>query len=157
MSLSKVKEYLKKYKMDNRIMEFDTSTKTVSEAAHNLNCDPERIAKTMSFDINDNYIVIVTSGDMKIDNAKYKKEFHTKAKMVKYELVESLIGHEPGGVCPFGLNENVLIYLDISLKKFNTVYPACGSSNSAIEVSISELEKIVPFVKWIDVCTKKTN
>lgn len=152
MSLVRVKEYLKKYNLDNRIMEFDVSSATVSKAAIAIGCKEEEIAKTMGFIVNDKGIVIVVAGDKKIDNSKYKKEFHTKAKMVPFDMVEGLLGHEVGGVCPFGLNDGVLVYLDISLKNFDYVYPACGSHNSAIKLSLDELEKASNYVKWVDVC-----
>ncbi len=152
MSLVKVREYLKKYNMDDRIMEFDVSSATVREAAIAIGCKEEEIAKTMGFLVNDKAIVIVVAGDKKIDNSKYKSEFHTKAKMVPFEMVESVLGHEVGGVCPFGLNDGVLVYLDISLKKFDYVYPACGSHNSAIKLSLEELENASNYVKWVDVC-----
>ena len=152
MSLVKVKEYLKKYNMDDRIMEFDVSSATVSEAAIAIGCKEEEIAKTLGFIVNDKAIVIVVAGDKKIDNSKYKKEFHTKAKMVPFDEVENILGHEVGGVCPFGLNDNVSVYLDVSLKKYDYVYPACGSHNSAIKLSLEELEKASNYVKWVDVC-----
>ena len=155
MSLVKVREYLKKYNMDDRIMEFDVSSATVREAAIAIGCKEEEIAKTMGFLVNDKAIVIVVAGDKKIDNSKYKSEFHTKAKMVPFEMVESVLGHEVGGVCPFGLNDGVLVYLDISLKKFDYVYPACGSHNSAIKLSLEELENASNYVKWVDVCKER--
>ena len=151
MSLIKVKEYLKKYNMDNRIIEFDTSSATVSLAAKALNCKEEKIAKSLSFKTKDKVILIVVKGDSKIDNKKYKNEFKEKAHMLPFDEVENLIGHEVGGVCPFAVNSNVEVYLDNSLKKFDTVFPACGSHNSAIEVTIEELEKTTNFIKWIDV------
>jgi prolyl-tRNA editing enzyme YbaK/EbsC (Cys-tRNA(Pro) deacylase) len=138
--------------LDKKILEFETSSATVELAAETLNCVPGRIAKTMSFLVNDNPILIVLAGDIKIDNSKYKTEFHTKAKMVPFNDVENLIGHNIGGVCPFAIKENVIVYLDESLKRFETVYPACGSSNSAIELTIEELEKYSNYNKWIDVC-----
>ena len=152
MSLVRVKEYLKEYNLDNRIMEFDVSSATVSKAASALNCREEEIAKTLGFLVNNNGIVIVVAGDKKIDNSKYKKEFHTKAKMIPFDMVEDVLGHEVGGVCPFGLNDGVLVYLDISLKKFDYVYPACGSYNSAIRLSLEELERASNYIKWVDVC-----
>ena len=151
MSLIKVKEYLKKYNMEDRIIEFDTSSATVSLAAKALNCKEEKIAKSLSFKTKDKVILIVVKGDSKIDNRKYKEEFKEKAHMLPFDEVESLIGHEVGGVCPFAVNPNVEVYLDNSLKKFDTVFPACGSYNSAIEVTIEELEKTTNFIKWIDV------
>ncbi len=110
------------------------------------------IAKTLSFLVDDKPILILAAGDSKIDNGKYKAEFHTKAKMIPFDLVEQLIGHAVGGVCPFGVNEGVAIYLDASLKRLETLYPACGSSNSAIKLSVDELERITPYEKWVDVC-----
>jgi len=152
MSLLKVKEYFKKYNMEDRIMEFPVSSATVKEAAVALGCEEEKIAKTMSFIVNEKPIVIVTAGDQKIDNAKYKSEFHIKAKMIPFNEVKTLIGHEVGGVCPFAVNEDVDVYLDESLKRFEIVYPACGSHNSAIGLTIQELEKTSNYLKWIDVC-----
>ena len=151
MSLIKVKEYLKKYNYDDKIMEFDLSTATVEEASRELKCTPGEIAKSLSFIVNDDVIVIVVKGDNKIDNHKFKETFHVKAKMIDSDSVEELTGHTPGGVCPFGLNDNVKVYLDISLKKYEYVYPACGSANSAIKLSIPELEKLSNYVKWVDV------
>lgn len=151
MAIDKVKEYFKKYNMDNRIQEFDTSSATVELAAKALNCEPKRIAKTMSFIVDDKPILIALAGDTKIDNSKFKNEFHTKAKMIPFEEVENVIGHAAGGVCPFGINEGINVYLDESLKRFETVFPACGSSNSAIELTIEEFEKTSKYIKWIDV------
>lgn len=151
MSLIKVKEYLKKYNYDDKIMEFDLSTATVEEASKELKCTPGEIAKSLSFLVNDEVIVIVVKGDNKIDNHKFKETFHVKAKMIDRESVEKLTGHIPGGVCPFGLNDNVKVYLDVSLKNYEYVYPACGSTNSAIKLSIPELEKLSNCVEWIDV------
>ena len=131
---------------------FEVSSATVKEAAEAINCKEEEIAKTLSFIVDDNAILIVVAGDSKIDNSKYKAEFHTKAKMIPFESVEDMVGHAVGGVCPFGVNENVKIYLDNSLKRFETIYPACGSSNSAIKLTLQELENITNYQKWIDVC-----
>lgn len=155
MSLIRAREYLKKYGMENRIMEFPISSATVQEAAKAINCDEDLIAKTLSFLVDDKPILIVISGSSKIDNSKYKLEFKTKAKMIPLDSVENLIGHAVGGVCPFGINDDVAVYMDESLKKHEKVYPACGSSNSAIELSITELEKITNFIKWVDVCKNK--
>ncbi len=152
MSLLKAKEHLQKYGLENRIMEFDVSSATVSEAARVINCKEEEIAKTLSFIVDDKPILIVVSGDCKIDNSKFKTEFQTKAKMIPFDNVEELIGHAVGGVCPFGINENVDVYLDNSLKRFEIVYPACGSSNSAVKLTLDELKKISNYKKWIDVC-----
>ena len=117
-----------------------------------LNCEEKEIAKTLSFLVNDEVILIVVEGDKKIDNAKYKAEFNTKAKMIPYDDVENYTGHKPGGVCPFGVKENVKVYLDESLKRFDIIYPACGSSNSAVKLTIAELEKTSNYEKWVDVC-----
>ena len=152
MSIIKVKEYLEKYNLDDKIMEFDESSATVKEAAHAIGCLEKDIAKTLSFLVDDNPIIIVVRGDTKIDNSKYKKEFHKKAKMVSYDMVEEIIGHKAGGVCPFGVNDNVKIYLDETLKSLEYFYPACGSSNSAIKLDKDTLEKIVKYEKWVDVC-----
>lgn len=152
MSFLKAKEHLKKYGLDNRVMEFDVSSATVKEAAEALGCEEKDIAKTLSFIVDDKPILIVVAGDSKIDNSKYKAEFHTKAKMIPFDNVEKLIGHAVGGVCPFGINEGVLVYLDVSLKKLERIYPACGSSNSAVKLNLSELEKSSSYQKWIDVC-----
>jgi len=124
----------------------------VELAAEAIGCEPERIAKTLSFLAQDKAILIVVAGDAKIDNRKYKEEFNEKAKMIPAEDVETKIGHAPGGVCPFGLNEEVDVYLDISIKRFSTVYPAAGSGNSAIELDLTELEKYSNSKKWVDVC-----
>lgn len=152
MAIEKVKEYFKNYNMDHQILEFDVSSATVELAAEALHCEGKRIAKTMSFIVGEQPILIVTSGDTKIDNAKYKHFFGAKAKMIPGEEVEEIIGHAIGGVCPFAINENVKIYLDESLKRFETVFPAAGSSNSAIELTIPELEKYSNYLQWIDVC-----
>ena len=152
MSLLKAKEHLQKYGLENRIMEFDVSSATVSEAARVINCKEEEIAKTLSFIVDDKPILIVVSGDCKIDNSKFKTEFQTKAKMIPFDNVEELIGHAVGGVCPFGINENVDVYLDNSLKRFEIVYPACGSSNSAVKLTLDELKKTSNYKKWVDVC-----
>ncbi len=157
MSLNKAKEHLKKYNLENKIMEFPVSSATVKEAALALNCSEAEIAKTLSFIVDDNPILIVTSGNQKIDNSKYKEEFHTKAKMIPFDNVESIIGHEVGGVCPFGINNNVTVYLDESLKNFNVIYPACGSHNSAVKLTIEELEKASNYKKWINVCKNSNN
>lgn len=121
-------------------------------AAKALHCEESRIAKTLSFHIGEKVILIVAAGDAKIDNAKYKAQFGTKAKMLSFDETEPLVGHAVGGICPFAVNEGVEIYLDTSLKRFSTVFPACGSSNSAIELSLQELEEYSGFIKWIDVC-----
>lgn len=152
MSIDKVKNYFKEYKIENNIIELSTSTATVKEAAESLGTEECRIAKSLSFIVEDKPIIIVVAGDAKIDNSKYKGYFHNKAKMIPFEEVNNLIGHNPGGVCPFAINEGVTVYLDESLKRFDYVYPACGSSNSAIKLTIEELEKYSNYTTWIDVC-----
>lgn len=152
MAFDKAKEHLMKYGMEDRVMEFDVSSATVGEAAKAVGSSEGEIAKTLSFLVDEKPILIVVAGDCKIDNAKYKAYFHAKAKMLPFESVEELIGHAVGGVCPFGINEGVGVYLDESLKRFEIVYPACGSSNSAVRLNIAELEKTSEFKCWIDVC-----
>lgn len=152
MAIERVKEYFKQYGMEQKIQEFDVSSATVELAAQALDCEPCRIAKTLSFFADGQPILIVTAGDTKIDNPKYKAKFGTKAKMMKPDETEQIIGHAIGGVCPFAVNDGVDIYLDESLKRFDTVFPACGSSNSAIELTIPELEQYTPFAEWVDVC-----
>lgn len=152
MAIEKVKAYFKEYGLDTKIQEFDTSSATVELAAQALGCAPERIAKTLSFKIGESAILIVAAGDAKIDNAKFKAQFQTKAKMLTPEEAEAMVGHAVGGVCPFAVRENVSVYLDVSLKRFAAVFPACGSSNSAIELTIAELEQYSGYKEWIDVC-----
>ena len=152
MAIEKVKEYFRKYGMEDRVQEFNVSSATVELAAEALHCEPCRIAKTLSFMVRKEPVLIVAAGDAKIDNPQYKAQFGTKAKMLTSEEVENLIGHAVGGVCPFAVNDGVNIYLDASLKRFRTVFPACGSSNSAIELTIEEMEKYSGFMAWIDVC-----
>ena len=152
MAIEKVRAYFDQYGMADRVREFDVSSATVELAAQALHCEPYRIAKTLSFLVDGHGILIVAAGDAKIDNPKYKAQFGTKAKMLTPDEAETLIGHAVGGVCPFAVNEGVTVYLDNSLKRFETVFPACGSSNSAIELSIEELEKYSGYTAWIDVC-----
>lgn len=152
MAIEAVKEYFSKYGIADRIRELDDSSATVELAALALGCEPCRIAKTLSFSVNGRPILVVAAGDAKIDNPKYKTQFGVKAKMLSPDEVESLVGHAVGGVCPFGVKEGVTVYLDASLKRFETVFPACGSSNSAIELTIPELEQYSGFVSWVDVC-----
>ncbi len=152
MAIDKAKEYLKQFGLDSKVQEFDVSSATVELAANALGTAEERIAKTLSFKLADKAILIVCAGDAKIDNKKFKAEFRTKAKMIPREEVEEIVGHGVGGVCPFGVNKGIDIYLDESLKRFESVFPACGSANSAIELSIAELEKVVELKKWLDVC-----
>ncbi len=148
----KAKEHLKKYGMDGLVSEFDVSSATVGEAAIAVGVSEGEIAKTLSFIVDEKPILIVVAGDVKIDNAKYKVKFHAKAKMIPFENVEELIGHAVGGVCPFGINDGVTVYLDDSLKRYEIVYPACGSSNSAVKMTIAQLEKASEFTEWVDVC-----
>lgn len=155
MSFNKVYEFFKEKGLAHRVMEFDESSATVELAAQAIGCEPARIAKTMSFLIDDKAILIVTAGNVKIDNKKYKAYFHTKAKMIPWDDVEGYIGHAPGGVCPFAVKEDINVYLDTSLKDFDTVYPAAGSSNSAVKLTPDELYTLSGAIDWIDVC--KTN
>lgn len=152
MSIEKAREYLNAHGMADKIQEFTVSSATVELAAQALGVEGARIAKTMSFKIGDDAILIVAAGDVRIDNRKYKDSFHTKVKMLAPDEVEELIGHAIGGVCPFGIKENVTVYLDESLKRFKTVFPACGSSNSAIELTIPQLEELSNYTQWVDVC-----
>lgn len=152
MAIEKVKDYFSKYGISDRVQEFDVSSATVELAAQALGCEPCRIAKTLSFLVDGHAVLIVAAGDAKIDNPKYKAQFQTKAKMLTPDEAEALVGHAVGGVCPFAIKEGVTVYLDESLKRFSMVFPACGSSNSAIELSIEEMEKYSGFVSWIDVC-----
>lgn len=152
MTIENVKAYFKQYHMENRIQEFTVSSATVALAAEALHCAPCRIAKTLSFLVNGQPVLVVTAGDAKIDNPKYKAQFGVKAKMLSPEETKALVGHAVGGVCPFAVNDGVTIYLDVSLKRFQTVFPACGSSNSAIELTIAELEQYASYTAWVDVC-----
>ena len=152
MSIQRVKDYFRALGMEDRVLEFDVSSATVDLAAQALGCAPCRIAKTLSFQVEGRPILIVAAGDAKVDNPKYKAQFGTKAKMLTPQEAEELVGHAVGGVCPFAVNEGVTIYLDESLKRFETVFPACGSGNSAIELTIPELERYSGYQCWVDVC-----
>jgi prolyl-tRNA editing enzyme YbaK/EbsC (Cys-tRNA(Pro) deacylase) len=152
MSIEKVRAYFQQFGMENRILEFSVSSATVELAAQAVGCAPQRIAKTLSFMVGEKPILIVAAGDAKIDNPKYKARFSQKARMLSFDQAAELIGHAVGGVCPFAVNDGVTVYLDESLKRFETVFPACGSSNSAIELTIPELEQYSGYVSWIDVC-----
>ena len=152
MAIEKVKEYFARFGMEGRVREFAVSSATVELAAKALGCEPCRIAKTLSFMLGSGPILIVAAGDAKIDNPKYKAQFGAKAKMLTSDEVEALIGHGVGGVCPFAAKEGVAVYLDESLRRFETVFPACGSANSAIELTIEELERYSGFSSWVDVC-----
>lgn len=152
MSIEKVRSYLAQYGIQDRIREFSVSSATVELAAQALHCEPCRIAKTLSFLVGETPVLVVAAGDAKIDNPKYKAQFSAKAKMLTPEQAEILIGHAVGGVCPFGVQPGVAVYLDVSLRRFQTVFPACGSSNSAIELTIPELEQYSGYTAWVDVC-----
>ena len=152
MSIEKVKEYFAGCGIADRVLEFEVSSATVELAAQALCRQPARIAKTLSFHVGDGVVLVVTAGDARIDNPKYKARFGAKAKMLAYEEAEPLIGHAVGGGCPFAVNPGVQVYLDESLRRFDTVYPACGSANSAIELTIPELEQYAKPVGWVDVC-----
>ncbi len=152
MSIEKVREYFRKYNLEDKILEFDVSSATVELAAKALNVVPARIAKTLSFKQEEGCILIVCAGDVRVDNKKYKAYFHTKARMLSPDEVLEYTGHAIGGVCPFGVSNTVKVYLDESLKRFTTVFPACGSSNSAIELTPEELFKYSSALAWIDVC-----
>ena len=152
MAIEKVRDYFRNFGMEERILEFDVSSATVELAAEAVGCEPCRIAKTLSFMTDEGPILIVAAGDAKIDNPKYKAQFHTKAKMLTPDEAVSLVGHAVGGVCPFAVNEGVRVYLDESMKRFETVYPAAGSASSAIELTLPELEKYADSAGWIDVC-----
>lgn len=152
MAIENVREYFRKYGMESRIQEFDVSSATVELASRALHCEPCRIAKSLAFMAEGRPVLVVAAGDAKIDNAKYKAQFQTKAKMLTPDEAQTLIGHAVGGVCPFAIHDGVAVYLDKSLKRFQTVFPACGSSNSAIELTIEELEKYSSYIAWVDVC-----
>ena len=152
MSIERVREFFRKKGMEHRILTFDVSSATVALAAAALGCEEARIAKTLSFAVGERVILVVAAGDVKIDNSKYKAFFGTKAKMLSHEEAPLRVGHAVGGVCPFAVNEGVEVYLDESLKRFETVFPACGSSNSAIELTLGELEDLTKPSVWVDVC-----
>ncbi|MBC8062808.1 MAG: YbaK/EbsC family protein [Clostridiaceae bacterium] len=152
MAIDIVKDYLKRWGRDVDIIELETSSATVELAAKALGVDAARIAKTISFKANNGAILIVAAGDAKTDNSKFKVEFGIKAKMLTPDEALQYIGHSVGGVCPFGVKENVAVFLDISLRRFNTIFPACGSSNSAIELTCEEIDEYSLNKKWVDVC-----
>ena len=152
MAIEKVKEFFRQHGMKEKVLEFETSSATVELAAQALHCEPCRIAKTLSFMGKEGPLLVVAAGDAKIDNPKFKAQFATKPKMLTPEQNVALIGHAIGGVCPFAVNDGVKIYLDESLKRFETVFPACGSANSAIELTMAELEKYSSSVAWVNVC-----
>lgn len=152
MAIEKVRAYLAKFGMADKILEFDSSSATVELAAQALNCEPARIAKTLSFRKDDGCLIVVMAGDAKIDNKQFKHKFAMKARMLSAEEVNSLVGHAVGGVCPFAVNPDIPVYLDISLRRFETVFPACGSSNSAIELTCEQLAEYAGSLEWVDVC-----
>jgi len=153
MSIAKVRAYFEPLGIVDRIREFEVSSATVELAAIAVGVEGARIAKSLSFKVEEQPIIIVAAGDAKVNNGAYKAQFHTKAKMLTHEEAHTMIGHDVGGVCPFALPENVQVYLDVSLQRFETVFPAAGSSNSAIELTCAELEKYASnFVAWVDVC-----
>lgn len=151
MSVQKVKEYFAQWGMENRVLELEQSSATVDEAAAALHTEGKRIAKSMSFLLDEGPVLVIFAGDARVDNRKFKERFHKKATMVKHDDVERLIGHPVGGVCPFAVNPGVAVYLDESLKRFTTVFPACGSGNSAIELTLPELETYSHAAGWVDV------
>lgn len=152
MAIEAVREYLKQWNVQDRILEFPVSSATVELAAQAVGCEPARIAKTLSFLVEDHPVLVVTAGDAKVDNHKYKDQFHVKAKMLTPDQAVELVGHAVGGVCPFAVKEGVEIFLDESLRRFDTVFPAAGSSNSAVEVTMEELEQFSGSSQWVDVC-----
>ncbi len=151
MSVETVREYFKQYGMEDKVLEFELSSETVELAAKAAGTEPCRIAKTMSFMVADEPILILLAGDVKVDNRKFKDTFHTKAKMLSGDQLIELVGHPHGGVCPFAVKKGVKVYLDESLKRFETVFPAAGSANSAIELTIPELERTSGYIAWVDV------
>lgn len=154
MSVELVKKYFENTELEGKVLEFPTSSATVELAADAVGTEPDRIAKTMAFLLGDEAIVIVVSGLSRIDNKKFKAQFHTKAKMIPFAAVEEYLGHPPGGVCPFALKDGVKVYLDVSLRAHETVFPAAGSENSAIETTIDQLERFTSYKEWVDVCRK---
>ena len=152
MAIEKVREYFRQYGMEDRILEFTVSSATVELAAEAVGCEPKRIAKTLSFMTDEGPILIVAAGDAKIDNRKYKDTFHKKCRMIGWDDVERIIGHEPGGVCPFAVNDGVKVYLDVSLRGFKIVHAAAGDHLSTVSLSIDELERATNSEGWVDVC-----
>jgi len=152
MAIERVKAFFRQHNMEQRVLEFATSCATVAEAAQSVGCEEARIAKTLSFMVGEQVVLVLAAGDARIDNAKYKAFFQAKAKMLPAEETEALVGHAVGGVCPFAINEGIAVYLDESLRRFQTVYPSCGASNSAIELTLEELEHYSAAKQWVDVC-----
>ena len=157
MSIERVRQYLKQYGADNRITVLDHSSATVALAAQAIGCEPARIAKTLSFVKGDSCILIVCAGDERIDNKKFKSTFGMKATMPTPEQVQDIIGHSVGGVCPFGVNPGIDVYIDESIKRFDYIYPAAGSSNSMIKLTVNELEEFSQAKGWVDVCKLPQN
>lgn len=157
MSFEKVQEALKGTELEHKLIQLEESSATVELAAKALHTEPDRIAKTLSFFVGDRPILIVVAGEARIDNKKYKGYFHEKARMIPFDEVEENVGHVPGGVCPFAIPDSVQVYLDVSLKQYDVVYPAAGSGNTAVSVTIKELEKYTDYKAWIDVCREKEN
>lgn len=157
MSIEKVRNYLEKFGVADRITEFSVSSATVALAAEAIGCEAERIAKTLAFNVFGKCVLIVASGDAKINNSKFKAFFGTKATMYPHDEVAQICGHAAGGVCPFAVNEGVTVYLDETLKRFDYVYPAAGSSNSVIKLSVCELENLSCYKEWVDVCKLPEN
>ena len=153
MSYEKARAHLEKFGLENNILTFDVSSATVPEAAIAVGCEPAQIGKTLSFIANDKPVVIVVAGDAKVDNKKFKAHFGKRPKMIPFEDVENIIGHGVGGVCPFGINEGVEAYLDVSIKRFEIIHPAAGESNNAVRLTIEQLEKASCSKEWVDVCT----
>ena len=153
MAFDKAKEYLDSKGFGDRVKVFDVSSATVELAAVAVGTEPARIAKSLTFMVEDKPVMVICAGDAKVSNSKYKAKFAKKAKMLTREEVHELIGHDVGGVCPFGINEGVDVYLDESLKRFDIVYPACGSDNSAVELTPAELEELSGCIEWVDVCS----
>ncbi|MBQ3893395.1 MAG: YbaK/EbsC family protein [Mailhella sp.] len=152
MSLERARQHLRSWGLEGRIMEFSRSSATVALAAEALGCEPARIAKTLSFWAGGSPVLIVAAGDARVDNALFRARFGCKARMLKAGEAEERIGHAVGGICPFGINDGVDVYLDVSLQRFDTVFPACGSASSAIGLSIGELERCSGSAGWVDVC-----
>ncbi len=153
MALETAKKYIEDLGYGDRVMVFEVSSATVELAAKAVGTEPEKIAKSLTFKVEDKPVMILCAGDAKVSNSKYKECFHTKAKMLSFDEVHDLIGHDVGGVCPFGIKDGVEVYLDESLKRFEVVYPACGSANSAVKLTLEELEKVSGYIKWVDVCS----
>ncbi len=152
MSLERVRQYFEQAGLGARVLVLEQSSATVEQAAQAIGCQPKQIAKTMSFLVDDAPVLLVTAGDARVDNPKYKRVFHQKAKMVPREQVEASVGHAPGGVCPFAILPGVTVYLDVSLKRFAQVYPAAGDGHSAVRLTLEELEKHANAAGWVDVC-----